>query len=342
MIVIASMLPLYRRLGMNALNLTCVTMLASGVMNMTPWGGPLARASSALKVEPNELFIPMLPAMAAGIVGVIAIALYLGSKERRRLGFSRADAAMPFAGASLSAAARQSRAASDSEAEPSIVDRALEPAIGAGAATARPKLLLVNAVLTLGLMVCVVMQLLPLPVLFMIGFALALLVNYPKIAEQRARIVAHAGNAISVVSIIFAAGVFIGVLDGTGMVAAMSTAFVSSIPHAWAPYMSPIVAVASMPFTFFISNDAFYFGVLPVVGQAGSHFGVPPIEIARASLIGQPVHILSPLVPSTYLLVGLAGVELGDHQRFTLKWAVAICLLMGAVALLSGAFLLVR
>lgn len=337
MIVVASMLPLYRRLGMNALNLTCVTMLASGVMNMTPWGGPLARASSALKVEPNALFIPMLPAMAAGIVGVFAIALYLGSRERKRLGFARS--AVPVPSASLSAAVRQPDGF-PAAADP-VVDTALEPE-GDAASTARPKLLLVNALLTLALMVCVVMQLLPLPVLFMIGFALALLINYPKVAEQRARIVAHADNVISVVSLIFAAGVFIGILDGTGMVAAMSTVFVSSIPQAWAPYMSPIVAVASMPFTFFISNDAFYFGVLPVVGQAGSHFGVPPIEIARASLIGQPVHILSPLVPSTYLLVGLAGVELGDHQRFTLKWAVAICLLMGLVALASGAFLLVR
>ena len=341
MIVVASMLPLYRRLGMGALNLTCVTMLASGVMNMTPWGGPLARASSALKVEPNALFIPMLPAMGAGLAGVFAVAFYLGSKERKRLGFGQASAAAIVSSASLSAAVRQEGDFRVDQPRPGPPDTALEPDMDA-ACTARPKLLVPNALLTLALMVCVVMQLLPLPVLFMIGFALALLINYPRVAEQRARIVAHAGNVISVVSLIFAAGVFIGILDGTGMVAAMSNAFVSSIPQSWAPYMSPIVAVASMPFTFFISNDAFYFGVLPVVGQAGSHFGVPPIEIARASLIGQPVHILSPLVPSTYLLVGLAGVELGDHQRFTLKWALAICLLMGVVALLSGAFLLVR
>ena len=342
MIVIASMLPLYRRLGMNALNLTCVTMLASGVMNMTPWGGPLARAASALRLEPNALFIPLLPAIAAGIAGVLAIAFYLGSKERIRLGFSPRHASGALSRASLSAAVRQADARPRGPAEAGIVDTAPEGDVATASTTARPKLLLVNAALTLAQMVCVVMQLLPLPVLFMIGFALALLINYPNMAEQRARVTAHADNVISVVSLIFAAGVFIGVLNGTGMVSAMSNAFVSSIPGSWAPYMSPIVALASMPFTFFISNDAFYFGVLPVVAGAGSHIGVPAVEIARASLIGQPVHILSPLVPSTFLLVGLAGVELGDHQRFTLKWAVAICLLMGVAAIVSGAFLLVR
>ena len=56
----------------------------------------------------------------------------------------------------------------------------------------------------------------------------------------------------------------------------------------------------------------------------------------KASLLGQPVHLLSPLVPSTYLLVGLAGVDIGAHQRFTLKWAGGTVLVMLMVALLLG------
>lgn len=35
------------------------------------------------------------------------------------------------------------------------------------------------------------------------------------------------------------------------------------------------------------------------------------------------MHLLSSLVASTYLLVGLAKVEFGDHQRFTLLWALS-------------------
>jgi CitMHS family citrate-Mg2+:H+ or citrate-Ca2+:H+ symporter len=54
-----------------------------------------------------------------------------------------------------------------------------------------------------------------------------------------------------------------------------------------------------------MSNDAFYFGVLPILAEAASHYGISPVEIARASIIGQPIHLLSPLVPSTYLLCGL-------------------------------------
>jgi CitMHS family citrate-Mg2+:H+ or citrate-Ca2+:H+ symporter len=78
--------------------------------------------------------------------------------------------------------------------------------------------------------------------------------------------------------------------------------------------------------------------VLPIVAEAAGHYGISEVEMARASLIGQPVHLLSPLVPSTYLLVGLAGVEFGDHQRFTIKWAVLVSLVMMVTALLCAVF----
>jgi citrate-Mg2+:H+ or citrate-Ca2+:H+ symporter, CitMHS family len=336
MITVAAMLPLYQRLGMNALNLTCVTMLASGVMNLTPWGGPLARAASALHVDPSEVFVPMLPSMAAGLLGVLAIAYHLGRKERQRLHYVPGMAAM--------AHAQSLPEAQGTSGQSGIIDdglmeeTALLPDPDSARLSARPKLLWVNLLLTLALMAALIAQAVPMSVLFIIGFTVALLINYPRMADQRERLVSHAPNAISVVSIIFAAGVFTGILNGTGMVEAMSQSFVSTIPDALGPTLAPITALISLPFTFFISNDAFYFGVLPILADAGSQFNVSSVEMARASLVGQPVHLLSPLVPSTFLLVGLAGVEMGDHQRFALKWAMLICLIIGVVAFATGAF----
>lgn len=315
MITVAAMLPLYRRLGMDALNLTCVTILAGGVMNLTPWGGPLARAASALHVDPSDVFVPMIPAMVVGVAGVIGLAYVLGKRERLRLGTI------------------------DLHGSPEIQDSALLPTDdGEHLALKRPRLLWVNALLTAALMVCLVLGVLPLSVLFMVAFSIAVVINYPNVKLQRERVSEHAKNALPVVAVIFAAGVFTGILSGTGMVDAMSGSFLAIIPDAWGPYLATITALASMPFTFFISNDAFYYGVLPIVSQAAETYGITPVEMARASLIGQPVHLLSPLVPSTYLLVGLAGVEFGDHQKFTLKWAVLICLLMMATAMACAVF----
>jgi citrate-Mg2+:H+ or citrate-Ca2+:H+ symporter, CitMHS family len=58
-------------------------------------------------------------------------------------------------------------------------------------------------------------------------------------------------------------------------------------------------------------------------------------------LVGQQIHLLSPLVPSTYLLVGMVGIELGEHQKFTLPWALGSCLVFLMAALTVGAFPLI-
>lgn len=313
MIAVSAFLPLYRRLGLNVLMLACVVMLAVGVMNLTPWGGPLARAASALHVEPSDIFLPMIPAMIVGALGVIGMAAIFGLRERQRVGII----------------------------DLSNTDHHVEH-IDDHAAIRRPKLLWVNAGLTLALMTTLVIGVLPLPVLFMLGFAIALVINYPDPKMQRERIAAYADSILGVVSLIFAAGIFTGILSGTGMVEAMAESFLAVLPPTVGPYLAVITALASLPFTFFMSNDAFYFGILPVIAKVAAEYGFTAAEMARASLIGQPVHLLSPLVASTYLLLGLIKIEFGEHQRFTLLWATGICLLMLVAAILTGAFPLLR
>jgi len=311
MICVAAVLPLYSRLGMSPLLMACLLMLSSGVMNMTPWGGPTARAASALQVNPADIFVPMIPAMLAGVLAIFGLAWCFGKRERARLG----ELHLP----------------SDAEALAAV-------SVSQCPEARRPQLLWFNGLLTLALMGTLILGLLPMPVLFMLAFGIAMVVNYPCILEQKKRVAAHAENVLAVVALIFAAGIFTGILAGTGMVEAMSKSLLAVIPPAMGPYMAMITALVSMPFTFFMSNDAFYYGVLPVLSEAAAHYGISPVEMARASIVGQPVHLLSPLVPSTYLLVGLAKVDFGDHQRFTLKWAVLVCLAMLAAALLLGLF----
>jgi CitMHS family citrate-Mg2+:H+ or citrate-Ca2+:H+ symporter len=309
-ITIAALLPLYKRFDMNRLYLVCLLMVTSGIMNLTPWGGPTARAASALKLDPATLFLPLIPGMIAGLAFLLGLAFWFGIKERRRLGHVHTH--QPVA--------------------PSDLGVSQYPE------ARRPHLRWFNGMLVVALLLLLVWGVLPLSVLMMIAFAIAMIVNYPGVAQQKERIAAHAGNVLSVVSLIFAAGIFTGILGGTGMVEAMSKEVVGVIPPALGPYMAPITALLSMPFTFFISNDAFYFGMLPILAEAGAHYGVEPMAIARASLMGQPVHLLSPLVPSTYLLVSLAGIDLADHQRFALLPAAAVCVVMMLVGMIALAF----
>lgn len=45
---------------------------------------------------------------------------------------------------------------------------------------------------------------------------------------------------------------------------------------------------------------------------------------------------VSPLTPSTFLLLGLAGVDLGEHQKKTIPWAFAVTIVMLIVAFVIG------
>ncbi|WP_078410227.1 CitMHS family transporter [Priestia abyssalis] len=313
MITISAMFPLYKRLGMNPLILPAIALMGVGVTNLTPWGGPTARAVSALSLDMSEVFIPLIPAMIGGAVWVIFTAYLLGMKERKRLGVLHFDSIQ-----------KESLAFAEQAATVEIAE------------TKRPKLLWVNFGLTVALMAGLIMGIMPLAVLFMIAFAIAIIINYPNLDDQKERIAAHASNVLAVVSLVFAAGIFTGILSGTKMVDAMANSLVSLIPDALGPHLAIITAITSMPFTFFMSNDAYYFGVLPIIAEAASTYGIEAVEIARASLLGQPVHLLSPLVASTYLLVGMSKVDFGDYQRFTLKWTVGTSMVMLLVALVTG------
>jgi CitMHS family citrate-Mg2+:H+ or citrate-Ca2+:H+ symporter len=307
-IVVSAMLPLYKRLGINPLILTAMCMLAGGVMNILPWGGPTARAITSLNLETSQVFTPLIPVMGFGALWVLFVAWYFGKNERKRLGI------IDFQ--------------HQQEIEKSIETE--------NKSTRRPKLIWVNLLLTLTLMVSLVMNILPLSVLFMIAFCLGLIINYPSLTEQRERINEHAGNALSVASMVFAAGVFTGILTGTKMVDAMADSLVAMVPDSMGPNFSLITGATSIPFTFFMNNDSYYFGIVPILAKAAASFDINSAEMARASLLGQPVHLLSPLVPSTYLLAGMAGVDFGDHQRFTLKWAIGTSVVMLFFAVLTG------
>ncbi|MFE2963464.1 CitMHS family transporter [Streptomyces sp. NPDC059340] len=354
MITVSAMYPLYKRLKMSLVVMTGVAAMANGVMNTLPWGGPTARAATALKLDASDIFVPMIPALAVGLLGVFALSYVLGRRERKRLGVLTLDEVLEpetetvlvGAGAGASgdgdgavakkaARAGGSGSGSGTDADLSEADddfQGLDP----HRATLRPKLYWFNALLTVTLLTAMIMEWLPIPVLFLLGAVLALTVNFPHMPDQKARLGAHAENVLNVSGMVFAAAVFTGVLTGTGMVDHMSKWLVSNIPDSMGPHMALVTGVLSIPLTYFMSNDGFYFGVLPVLAEAGQAHGVSSLEIARASLVGQPLHMSSPLVPAVYVLVGMAKVEFGDHTRFVVKWAALTSLVVLGAGILFG------
>jgi CitMHS family citrate-Mg2+:H+ or citrate-Ca2+:H+ symporter len=294
---------------MDPLALTCITALAAGTMNMLPWGGPTARAAAALRSGTDALFLPLVPAMLVGLAGVFVFAALIGRGERRR---RAAAGPVPVAAAP--------------DASP--------------AARWRPTLRFwLNAALTAVTLFVLFADSIPAALVFVIASALALLVNFPDPAAQRERLTAHGSSAMSMVTTLAAAGVFMGILGRSGMLDSLSRDLAALLPAGALRHLPLAMAFASMPLSLAFDPDSFYFGVLPVLAAASQAAGGSAIEVGRAAVLGQMTtgFPVSPLTPATFLLVGLAQVDLADHQRRTIPWAFATSALMALTALATGA-----
>jgi citrate-Mg2+:H+ or citrate-Ca2+:H+ symporter, CitMHS family len=346
-ITVSALLPIYLKLGMSPVVLTVVANLANGVLNIVPWGGPTIRAATVLNVSPAELFNPMVPGMVAGVLTVTVLAYFMGRSERSRL--VRSGRTLDQVAASLQPAVAGTGLRPGS-AGTTVLDRDVDRPVGNSGdeapdmisgldpnrATLRPRLIWFNLGLTVALLVLLGLDILPLALVFVGATAIALVVNFPKPDDQVTQIKAHASSIVPVVAMVFAAAVLVGVLSGSGMVTAMANGIVAAVPEPLGPWFAVITAVLSMPLTFFLTNDAFYFGILPILTEAAGHYGIAPVEMAQASIIGQPVHMTSPLVPAMLLLISLARVSLADHHKKVIWRAVVCSLVMLGIAMVLG------
>lgn len=308
LVTIPAMRPLYDRMGMDRRVLACTASLAAGV-NFLPWTGPTLRASAALHIPVASIFVPMIPVQIVGLAFVFALSWWLGKREHVRL--------------AMNGPAPSQKGGLQPDAPSEL---------------GRPRLLWLNVAITLVVMAAVISGLVEPMIAFMCGTAAALMLNYPGAAAQQQRVEAHARAAILMTSILFAAGIFIGIMNGSGMIQAMAAAAAKHFPVAAAPHLPIIVAILSMPLSMIFDPDSFYFGVMPVLAHMNATMGGKPIAVAQAALLGQMTtgFPVSPLTPATFLVSGLAGVELGAHQRFAMPYLFAASLVMTAAALAIG------
>ena len=320
LICVPALVPLYDALGMRRTTLATVVALAAGTMNILPWGGPTIRAHTALaNMEGTEdtvtsFFMPVLPAVIVGLICVLIMAAFLGKVEKKRLGtiaLNNVEYNAP---------------------ELTEEEKALE----------RPKLFWVNIILIVAAIVSLLSSGFAPAVVFMVFYVLATVINYPRVSDSKARVDAHAKSCLMMCSVLFAAGCFTGIMSGTGMITEMAGALIAIIPDALGNFFPLIVGVIAMPASLLFDPDSFYYGVLPVLAQTAEGFGILGADVGRAAILGQMTvgFPISPLTASTFLLVGLAGVDLGEHQKKTIPLAWLLSIIMVIVAFITGAIAL--
>lgn len=320
LITIPAMIPLYDKIGIDKRILAGITALSAGV-NFLPWTGPTIRAAAALDVTTHELFTPLIPAQILGLTFMVFMGWYWGRREEKRLGLTAR-------GSNMSVSAQQL------EAVHAITPKVLSEE---ERKLRRPHLFWPNIILVILVITSMVATKVPPVFSFMIACCIALTINYRKPSEQAARINAHAKSALMMASILFAAGAFTGIMSESGMLKAMASSAGTFVPESFASHIPFVISLIAMPLSLIFDPDSYYFGIMPVIAHIG---GFPPIDVAQASLLGQMTtgFPVSPLTPATFLLCSLSGIDLADHQKFSIPvlWLASIVMAIGAV--LTGVF----
>ena len=313
LVCVPALLPIYDAVGMKRTTLATIVALSAGTMNILPWGGPTIRAAAAMGVDVMQLFSPLTVPVLIGMATVLAFAVLLGAREKKVLGAAASAVVIT---------------------EPVLTE--------AETALLRPKLFWINLILIVSAVLALLFSGFAPAVIFMLFFVLAMVINYPSPKEQAARVNAHAKEALMMVSVLFAAGAFTGIMKGTGMIAAMAETLVSILPASLGKAFPVITGMLAMPSSLLFDPDSFYYGVLPVLSGTAQAFGVESLSVARAAVLGQMTtgFPVSPLTASTFLLIGLAGIDLGEHQKKTIPLAFCVTIVMLIAAILIGAIAL--
>jgi CitMHS family citrate-Mg2+:H+ or citrate-Ca2+:H+ symporter len=303
MITCATLLPVYEKLNINRAYLAIFVIMPNGAINLLPWGGPTARLLAALPLDAGELLLRLLPLILVGVIASIGLAFYVGLKERHRLGVT--DITFQASATELSAQELELR---------------------------RPKLIWFNLALSVVTLLAIIVLGIPGPLVFAFSSCLALVVNYHNLKLERKAIETTAEALVHIILMILGAGILLGMLSESGMAEGMANALISVIPESWGPAFTFIIALFSGPAVWIMNNDAFYFGIFPVLAETGSAYGFSDMQIALASLMGQALRGFSPVIPSLYFLTAYVKVEFSDFQ----KKIIPFCFICFGLNLLAG------
>lgn len=308
LITIPALYPVYKKMNIDTRILLCLTGACMGVMNLLPWGGPVARAATVISMDANDLWHIMIPVQILGLIANIVVAVLLGMFAIKH-------------------------GAGQGKGEEIAVD---EKTQAEEEALRRPKLLIFNLLLTIALLAVLSAGLVTSYVAFMVALSIGLAVNYPDLKLQDKLIKKHAPAALIISATLFSAGAMVGVFDGTGMLTEMANVIISFVPGFMGSYLHIIFGVLALPLGLCIGTDAYFYGIMPLVIEVGSTYGIAPLSTACAMIIGKNLALMvSPLVPATYLATGLTDVELKDHMKFSIPiyWGVSIVMLIVSVIL---------
>ncbi|BDQ26495.1 hypothetical protein ASB1_01710 [Helicobacter heilmannii] len=183
------------------------------------------------------------------------------------------------------------------------------------------------------------LKILPPEFCFLLALCAVLLINYANPKERMAKVKEYAPEAISMAVILLAAGVYIGILSGSGMLVDLAQHLSLLLPDFATKHLHIITGVFGVPFELLLDTNGYYFTLFPIVAHITAPYGVSGEATGYAMLIGSIVGtFVSPFAPALWLGLGLAKLSMGRHIAYSFFWLWGLSLVVLALAKLLGLF----
>ncbi|MGE1563748.1 SLC13 family permease [Pantoea septica] len=307
LVTVPALLPIYEKMNISRKTLLLLVTVGVGVTGITPWGGSLNRAVAVTHLDILAVYYQLLPLQGVLFVLGILLCAWMARVENRRGSGISPDAFYEMRQAMLNPPANP-----------------------------RPWLLKLNFALVIATIVMLVAGWVAGNFLFMIAFALAVMINYPDAKKAQQKIKEYAITIFPVIVIFLTIGVFVGILQNTGIIKVLVSELAAIFPDSLGPYLYLILAAFSVPVVILIGSDAFYFALLPLAVGLGQSFDVSPLHVTIAMLITEQIGLLlSPVIPATHLGLSLLNLRVDEHIRHSMikVWILSICALLAAMLL---------
>ena len=315
LLTIPMMLPLYRKFHIRVEWMFLMIGMAVAMMNLLPMGGGIIGLSAVSGIDVGVLFNQIVPVIAVGWgINIILIVAVYSKMEKKRI-------------AKMS---DESKRAQDDEY------RALLEVGRKGTELQEIKMDLkywANLILTLVTVAVVFMDIVRAYFVFMI----ALLLNYKGNKAKQDVVKLCAGNCYPIAAVMMCAGVFVGVMSGSGMLTEMAGFIVSLIPDSMHSVYNVLLAVICTPMSIALGSQAYYYGFSPLLLEVGTTMGVSTLStIATLQITQNAFGFITPVSAVNHLACGMLGRDIKDVFRFCFPKLLLMLAIQFTLSILVG------
>ena len=305
LVVFPLMLPFYERMKFDKKAALVIVTCTAAAMCFLPWGIGMAINASFANVDVMELCSKVIPITGVFIPVIVLEGIYFGIRHKKQGGIMKMELNAEELDALCNA--------------------------GSDAPTRRPKMFVPNAIVFLASMATLVLGI-PTYIVFMFSTLLTLLINYsdPKVAGP---IVARlSGTVMGILIMLVGVSMFVGIFNGSGMVAELGTTLTAACPAFLVRYFHLILLAFAVIVCRFIPYQ-FYNSMLPLFASVGGSIGmntavvIAPFVNNLALATGS-----SPMTATTYIATGLLDLDVNEYA----KLAVPVQTVANIIIILAG------